>query len=39
MYRTELSQLDAQARIKQYLPLLANRRVRELLRHAPNGGS
>jgi len=39
MYLVELSRLESHARIKQYLPLLASRRVRELLRHAQGGSS
>ena len=33
IYRRELSVLDAQARIKSFLPLLVHRRVREALAH------
>jgi len=33
LYRNELTELESCARITQYLPLLASRRVRDLLRH------
>jgi len=39
MYCHELAQLASHARIRQYLPLLASRRVRDLLRHARAGDS
>jgi hypothetical protein len=35
MYRNELTQLESHARITQYLPLVATRRVRDLLRQSP----
>lgn len=35
MYRNELTQLESQARITQYLPLVTSRRVRDLLRLSP----
>jgi hypothetical protein len=34
MYRNELTLLESHARVKQYLPLLTSRRVRELLRQS-----
>lgn len=39
MYGHELSELRSHARITQYLPLLASRRVRDLLRHSRASGS
>jgi len=39
MYRRELAQLASHARVTQYLPLLASRRVRDLLRHSHASGS
>jgi Protein of unknown function (DUF3562) len=35
-YRRELAELEAHARITQYLPLIATRRVRERLRNHRN---
>jgi len=39
MYRNELAQLESDARLTQYLPLLTSRRVRGLLRQLRVRGS